>query len=518
MNRRTFLTGLGAVAATRQLPQWQNAAFESVEENFITIERFPYVQNVGHDTATIMWATQEAGFATVQYSLDGVKFQTAFAKSRLFGRTETGLTHDFYQYQTELTGLTADTTYVYQVFVNGVEITGGGELRFRTAGPGPFNFVVLGDTGYGSDQQFQIAQKILSERPSLVLHTGDIVYTQGVSAQGAYDLYQRRYFNYYSASMSSVPFFPCPGNHDYEFQNLAPYLAIHSLPANHVPVADRGRYYSFDWGNVHFVSVDSYSSLNRSVNAAGPMLRWLDNDLQSTRQFWRVVYFHHPPYAGGPNENDTESRWGRQFVQPILEAHGVQVVLSGHEHSYQRSKPIWKGSMVTSDVGINYVTSGGGGALLYPVNRTSSIAFGETAFHYLRVEVKGPQMIFHAIRFDGMEFDRFTVSPRPMFSDPLPSPPPAPNTSPVRFQPAPTQGSFIRISGRSLAEEALVCTSTPPFELGGTTVSINGQNIQLLYVSPTQIYGRLPFTIEGNINVRVTTRNGSSPDLSVNPG
>jgi hypothetical protein len=251
------------------------------------------------------------------------------------------------------------------------------------------------------------------------------------------------------------------------------------------------------------------------------MIRWLDNDLRSTRQFWRVVYFHHPPYAGGPNENDVQCRWGRQFIQSTLESHGVQVVLSGHEHSYQRSHPIWKGSVVSSDVGVNYITSGGGGAILYQVNMKPSIAVGRSAFHYLRISVDGSQMTIRAIRSDGTELDRFTISPRPMIADPAGTSltqGPQPASSPVRFDPAPTEGSFIRISGRSLADEALVCGGAPPLELGGTTVSINGRNIELLYVSPTQIYGRLPFTVEGNITVRIVTRNGSSPDISVNPG
>jgi hypothetical protein len=525
MNRRRFLATLGAIGTTRQFGQKleMERGLEPGEETISTI-RFPYVQNVQQDRATIMWATKESGFALLQYSIDGVNYQYAVARSRLFSRVETGLLYNFFQHQVDLTDLAPDTNYFYQVFVNGIEVTGAGEHRFRTAGSGPFNFAVFGDSGYGSDQQGLIAQRLYAERPAFVLHTGDLVYTQGISTQGGYDLYQQRYFNYYASTMSSVPFFPSPGNHDYELQNGAVYMAVHSVPSANVPAVDRGRYYSFDWGNVHFVSLDSHMSLDRSINSTGQMLKWLDNDLRSTRQFWRVVYFHHPPYAGGPNENDIQCRSGRQFFQPIFEAHGVQVVISGHEHSYQRSQPIWKGSMVSSDVGINYITSGGGGAILYPVNMKASIAFGRSAFHYLRVEVQGPQMTFRAIRFDGTEMDKFTISPRPALSEPGTVPPtslvPAPATafSPVSFEPAPTEGSFIRILGRSLAEESLVCGGAPLLELGGTSVTINGRSIQLLYVSPTQIYGQLPFTVEGNITVRVNTRNGASSDVSVNPG
>jgi predicted MPP superfamily phosphohydrolase len=526
MKRRTFLAALGAVAATRQVGRRQRFDIDPVieqGEETVTVVRFPYVQNVQSNRATIMWATREPGYAVVQYSPDGINYRGIIARGRTFSRAETGSLYNFIQYQAELTDLTPGTDYTYHVFVNGVRVAGASELRFRTAGPGPFSFLVFGDSGFGSEGQGLIAQRMAAERPALVLHTGDLVYTQGFGAQSGYELYQQRYFNYYASLMSSVPFFPCPGNHDDEYavQSGAIYQAVHAVPTATVPAADRGRYYSFDWGNVHFVSLDSHASLARSVNSVGTMLKWLENDLRSTRKFWRVVYFHHPPYAGGENETDIHCEWGRQFLQPILETHGVQVVLSGHEHSYQRSQPLWKGSRVSADVGINYITSGGGGAIRYRVKMNPRIAVGRSEFHYMRVQVDGSRMTFQAIGADGTELDRFTISPRPMLSD-LPAQPaglqPVTALSPVRFEPSATEGSFIRILGRSLAEESLICGAAPSAELGGTSVTINGRSIELLYVSPTQIYGQLPFNVEGNITVRVTTRNGSSADISVNPG
>ena len=85
---------------------------------------------------------------------------------------------DFVQYQANITGLQPGTDYLYRVSVNGLEVTPGGDMRFRTAGPGPFNFIVLGDSGYASPEQYAIAQKILAEKPALVIHTGDLVYNQ----------------------------------------------------------------------------------------------------------------------------------------------------------------------------------------------------------------------------------------------------------------------------------------------------------------------------------------------------
>jgi acid phosphatase type 7 len=302
--------------------------------------------------------------------------------------------------------------------------------------------------------------------------------------------------------MSSAPFFPAPGNHDFG-PALTPYLSVHSLPADTTPAADTGRYYSYDWGNVHFVSLDAHASLEDAVNSGGLMLQWLDQDLQSTKQFWRVVYFHYPPFAAGPNMNDPHSALIRQYVVPILEKYGVQIVLSGHEHSYQRSQPLRNSNFVGSEAGTNYVASGGGGAFLYPVyDGFPIVAFGQSAYHYLRAEVRATQLTLHAIRNDGVEFDTYTISPTPLLSD-------DPNVQPVTLSPGPLPGATISITGRNLAEEETWPSGPDPqTAMAGTVVTVNGAPISLLYVSPNQIYARLPGSVEGSITVRVTTANG----------
>jgi acid phosphatase type 7 len=115
--------------------------------------------------------------------------------------------------------------------------------------------------------------------------------------------------------------------------------------------------------------------------AMGAMLRWLENDLRATRKFWRVAAFHHPPYASGFYRNDPLSSLAWQHIVPILEAYGVQLVLNGHEHSYQRSYDIRAGAALPRGTGTLYMTSGGGGAALYPVTSHPLIAFGSSTYH-----------------------------------------------------------------------------------------------------------------------------------------
>jgi hypothetical protein len=504
MNRRRFLAALGVATATQKWGRYGldpalDPAPSETSPSEISPSRFPYVQNVQSNRATVVWATLENGLGTLQYTSDGVNYQNARTRSRTFRPAETGLRVPYTVYHADLTGLSPNTEYSYKAFVSGATVLAGSDRPFRTAGAGPFNFLVLGDSGVGDsgfgnqEHQFLISRQIVAEKPAMVVHVGDVVYPDGT-----HEMYGRNYFNYYYDLMGSVPFFPAPGNHDY-IQNAAPYLAVHSVPSDTVPFAERGRYYSFDWGNVHFVSLDSNLPFERTQ-----MLRWLANDLRSTRQFWRVVYFHHPPYGTGPNQTDPLCAQTREQLVPILDAYGVQVVFSGHEHSYQRSQPLRKGNIVAPNSGINYFVSGGGGALLYPLFKRNEVAFGESEHHYLRVEVRGTRMVVHAIRYNGTEIESTTVAPRPMFTDEL-------DSRPVSFQPAPVAGALVRIVGRSLStEESTFCSAALPEEMLGTSVTINDRPVSLVYVSNTQIYAQLPFTVEGNITVKVTTANGTA--------
>src|SRR5262245_1461410 len=116
MNRRAFLTALGAVATQQKLRTLniERDAFDGdVGPPPITVSRFPYIQNVRSDRASILWATFEAGFGQVRYSSDGVNFRSVTAKSRFFSRNDTGTFSNFVQYQADLTGLTPNTDYVY---------------------------------------------------------------------------------------------------------------------------------------------------------------------------------------------------------------------------------------------------------------------------------------------------------------------------------------------------------------------------------------------------------------------
>jgi uncharacterized protein (TIGR03437 family) len=466
-----------------------------------TLVRKPYVQNVRSDSAAILWTTLESGEGAVECFSDRNTSIVATARIREFDPAQTGIGFVYHQYQADLSGLSSGAEYRCHVKVDGRELfpPGDAKLIFRTAASGPFAFLVFGDSGTGSQEQQQVTRRMEDERAALLLHTGDMVYPAGGFADQ-----QAFYFDVYWRLMLRLPFFPCPGNHDYDTRNAEPYLAGHSVPGVDAPSMDRGRYYSFDWGNVHFISLDSNQSLSSAAAGTGQMLKWLERDLNKSRAFWRVAYFHHSAFAGGPHESDPLARLVRDYIAPILDRYDVPLVFNGHEHSYQRSYPIRDNQPIESGPGVVYITTGGGGAPLYPVYARSTVAFGQSAHHFVRAEVDGSRMTLRVIRADGREIDRVTLSPNPRLADDA-------VVNAASFTPALAPGGLVAIFGRYLASEELIPAGTPlPTTLGGVSAELNGRPLPLLYVSGSQINAQIPFDIQGPATLRIITENGTA--------
>jgi hypothetical protein len=172
----------------------------------------------------------------------------------------------------------------------------------------------------------------------LWLMLGDNAYGDGTDEE-----YQAAVFDIYPTLLRKSVAWPTLGNHDGESATSAsqsgPYYSIFTLPKN----AEAGglasgteAYYSFDYGNIHFICLNSYD-VDRSSD--GAMCAWLKLDLADTTQDWIIAFWHHPPYSKGSHDSDDDIELieMRQYVVPILEAGGVDLVLGGHSHCYERS-------------------------------------------------------------------------------------------------------------------------------------------------------------------------------------
>lgn len=215
------------------------------------------------------------------------------------------------------------------------------------------------------------------------MHTGDLAYTRGTR-----DELQRHVFDVYAGVLSQFALLPASGNHEYGTGDAAPFREAFARPENGGP-AGRERWYSFDWGDAHFVALDT-------ERTGATQAAWLDADRGANRLPWTIAYGRRPPFSSGDHGGDDAVR--RHFV-PLFEQHRVKLVLSGHDHDDERSKP--RG-------GVTYVVTGDGGGTR-PVGRSDFTAFGAAVIHFVDVTIAGAELARHAIDGLGNEFD----APRP---------------------------------------------------------------------------------------------------------
>ena len=376
------------------------------------LSRGPYVQQTTSTSAVVAWATRVPAAGEVRFAPEGGgSLQAAPAVTRTIPSATSGLPFDVYQHETRLTGLSPASRYTYDVFMAGSDVTLG-QQAFATAPPvgtGTVRFVAFGDSGVGSIAQRQVAARLAAETFDLAIHSGDVAYgsTEGIGA-GDYSTFDAWVFDIYRGWLSTKPFFPSIGNHDDEFDSARAYRDVFVLPGNGASAAypdHAERYYSYDYGPVHFVVLDTELAFQDPARRAA-QLAWLEADLASTSQPWRIAYFHRPPFNAGFQHGPSLDV--RDAFVPVFERYGVQLVISGHEHGYQRSVPIRQ--YLAGGPPIVYVVTGGGGAPLHPLGSEAWTAAAAAVHHYVRVTVGDCSLAGEAVRTDGQVLDSFAVN------------------------------------------------------------------------------------------------------------
>ncbi|MBA3886479.1 MAG: metallophosphoesterase [Acidobacteria bacterium] len=379
----------------------------------IELVRHPYLQQVTSTSAVVVWATIDAGPAEVRYRVGSGTQTTVWATSTFFSASTTGLTDGFYQHEATLQGLKASTTYTYEVRVGGMTVTGGsGSLSTAPpAGTGTTRFIAFGDSGTGSTEQRSLATLMRADTFDLSLHTGDVVYgNAGGTSDGSRHTLNAWFFGIYRDWLRSKPMFPSLGNHDsrQSTSHGAAYLSAFVLPTNGASASypdHAERYYSFDYGPVHFVALDTERALQEPARRS-EQLAWLAADLASTTQPWKVVYFHRSPYSAGLHHGSDLAV--RQAFAPLFEQHGVHLVLSAHDHLYERSLP-WRETL-PGHRGVTYIVTGGGGAPVYPAGMAEWTAFSASTHHYVRAAADACTLSIEAVGLSGKVFDSGRLS------------------------------------------------------------------------------------------------------------
>lgn len=372
--------------------------------------RQPYLQQVAENSAVIVWTTREPSGGEVQYVSPAGTWGTRSPETRLFQASHTGLPHDYFQHEARLTGLAASTRYAYAIVRSGTSLsTGDAFVTAPVSGSGTVRFIAFGDSGVGSAAQRQLAARMTADTFDLSLHTGDVVYgSSTMHGGGSYAQYEPWFFDIYAPWLRSRPFFPSIGNHDDEVEQARPYRDLFVLPdgGGASGYADHAeRFYSFDYGPVHFVAIDTELAF-RDPARRQAQLAWLEQDLAATTMPWRVAYMHRSPYsAGGHHGSDLLVR---ELISPILERHGVQLALTAHEHIYERTLPLQEHTTVGGPV--TYIVTGGGGASLYPSGTARWTAASASVHHYVRGHADSCTLSLEAVNLDGAVFDRVSLS------------------------------------------------------------------------------------------------------------
>jgi hypothetical protein len=326
-----------------------------------TLTRGPYLQSPTENTIVIKWRTSVTTNSKVSFGTDSLNLSHTVS-----------LNNSTKEHTVKLTNLAHSTTYYYSVGNNATSFTSpSARFRFKTNPiPGsevPTRVWAIGDFGKGNAEQVAVKNSYMhyddSSNTNVWIWLGDNVYNDGTDEE-----YQTKLFelNGFSDVFSWLPFWPSPGNHDYNtvWEESAflgiPYSNIpfedHQGPYYdmvHVPTqAEAGGYpsqlelfYSFDYGDVHFLSLNSeVYDFSQTFEGIDRMKQWIEQDLQQNTRTFTIAYFHQPPYSKGSHDSDDAfelvMKAMRERVVPLLEEYDIDLVICGHSHVFERSKLI----------------------------------------------------------------------------------------------------------------------------------------------------------------------------------
>ncbi|GMR01431.1 MAG: hypothetical protein BMS9Abin19_0814 [Gammaproteobacteria bacterium] len=322
------------------------------KDSRLTGYRAPYIQMLTPDSVIIRWATEDNQLGIVRFGEDHEHMSTveieqspsknhAVKLSNLEPATryyyQTGTINDFYEFDTEKQWFYTHPeevlpTRVWVIGDSGEAGETSNQVRDSALSWMRQNPLVLNQDAFHRAPDDKLLQAPLI---NIWIALGDIAYRSGTNEQ-----FQSALFEPFGDLLANTAIWPVYGNHD---ERRWTYFRIFDLPEN----AEAGglashteNYYSVDYSNIHFVMLDSQAS-DRSKT--GDMANWLKRDLAQNKKPWVIAAFHHPPYTKGSHDSDDASdsrgrmQQMRENIVPILEESGVDLVLSGHSHMYERS-------------------------------------------------------------------------------------------------------------------------------------------------------------------------------------
>ena len=348
----------------------------------------PYLQFPTTDSIRVGFETSEEAKGLVEYGEE--------VPLREKVETPAGTMH-----HATLEGLKPSTSYFYRVTATtakGDKIAGQ-LLTFKTAAqPGEsFNFAVFGDSQRNRRMTGQVATRAYENRPSFLLHLGDVVDDGADKGQWLHEL-----FRPCQELLGRVAMMPTIGNHE---KNHPLYYQYFNLP-------DPEFHYKFTWGDADFFAIDS----NKPLVPGKDQMAWLEKELAASKARWKFCFHHHPCYSSdsddyGDSFNGKKTTFGTEKLRQLAslyERHRVDMVMNGHIHAYERTFPIKEDRV--DDSGVVYLTSGGFGGGLENFTPTPSYfkAANRVDYHMVLFTIHGNSLQLRAFDKDGQLFDSWT--------------------------------------------------------------------------------------------------------------
>ena len=356
-------------------------------------------QNDTASTIVVTWKT------TTDNAGDIVRYDTKSGSGDpsqyLSGKT--GSNHTFsgaggYIHDVELTELSPNKTYY---FICGGDNGGwSAERKFQT-GPDQrtsITFVAGGDSRDNPSARDAVSRAMAKFNPSFVLYSGDAVSTG--TNQALWDNWFTAMDNIWVTENGglTIPIIPVLGNHEGMATN---YFGQYSLPGNE-------QWFSLDWGpDLHIIALNNYNSL------AGEQLDWLKSDLAEHENYlWKVAFFHSPAFSSSNHGSDASVQ---KYWVPLFDNYHVDLVISGHDHDYERTYPInytisKNTPMPSPENGTVYIVSGAWGAPLYGAGSSWFTENSKSAYEFVVVNISDNGTLhLQAVGTDGKTFDEYSI-------------------------------------------------------------------------------------------------------------
>ncbi|MEB3343175.1 metallophosphoesterase [Okeania sp.] len=305
-----------------------------------------------------------AGLGGITFA--GIVFSFNIRKLRFF-RKQLGELKEFLFHKKELNNLLSTQTVK-------------SDISYPKTAP-IFRFVSVADTGTGKMPQYSVARAMKhyhSKFPfGFVVLAGDNIYPNG-EIEKINDVFEKPYEYLLE---NKVKFYACLGNHDVRTDNGEPQVKYPNFNM-------AGRYYTFEYQPIQFFALDT----NAKKEDWEVQLNWLEKELSNSKAPWKIVFAHHPIYSSGKYGSSQKLI---STLTPLFKKHKVQLYINGHEHNYERTRPI---------NGTTYLISGAG-AKQRPVGRSEWTEYSTENFSFAAFDVYEDRLIVRGINIWNRVFD-----------------------------------------------------------------------------------------------------------------